>query len=719
MVCKLVTSVRDMPKLAEVLSAVHKVRLRLRVQAAMQGVVYGLLVGAVLIFAIVVLRRFGVFSAPVLRSIPLMSAGLGLCGLFGGLGFALRRIEPITVAARIDKSHELHDRLASALQFVGVGSTPALDPQKELRELAIADAERVAQGIVPSRAAPFTRPHRLGWLGLALLAVAAAWSLRLPRPASPIEAPKKRPAPVEPRLTIESDLLEPEKEELRELIKQAEQAGDKEALELLKQMQKLLEQVERGEISRKQAFEMLAELERRLAAKANEGALEELKERLRKAGSELGESKLAKDVGQALLKEDLEKAQKELKKLAAEALSKAQKNGKSKEEKDALSKAFDRAAEALRQQNQKPDKDKTDKTDKTDKDKQNERDLDKQKDEWKDKTRSEELTRRMQELKDEERRLKKKLEQNPNDEETERRLKKNQRELEQLEREKQEREEARRELEQLQRDMQRAAEEMRKQLEKMTPEQRKALEKMAEDLQRMQQQMKQMQQRGQGQQQMRSQMTVALGSIKQVLRRIARSGQGQDGQGQGQGQQGQGQGQNGQGQNGQGQNGQGQSMKDYMNRAKGKGSGGESDVLVEGDGSDKDGQKMMILGQGNDPVIIPGLGGGQGNDKGNGQQGLGQGGDKAGNEHDPNMLGNATQIDSKRRLTRVYGKEAAGPTRSETILGAAEKGFATQPYRRVYRDYSAVSEKVMSQQRVPPGYRFYVKRYFQMIKPRE
>jgi hypothetical protein len=98
---------------------------------------------------------------------------------------------------------------------------------------------------------------------------------------------------------------------------------------------------------------------------------------------------------------------------------------------------------------------------------------------------------------------------------------------------------------------------------------------------------------------------------------------------------------------------------------------------------------------------------------------MGQGGDRPGDQHDPNLLGNPTQIDSQRRLTRVYGKEGSGPTRSETILGAAQKGFATEPYRHVYRDYSAVSEQVMSQQRVPPGYRFYVKRYFQMIKPRE
>jgi len=37
----------------------------------------------------------------------------------------------------------------------------------------------------------------------------------------------------------------------------------------------------------------------------------------------------------------------------------------------------------------------------------------------------------------------------------------------------------------------------------------------------------------------------------------------------------------------------------------------------------------------------------------------------------------------------------------------------------VYSDYTSVVEEVMSKEKVPPGYRFYVKRYFQLIKPRE
>lgn len=772
-------------------------RRRLRLQRALQHGVYGLLLAVGLSWGATLAYRMGALTGPQLRQIALAAGGLFFVGLLVG---ALRRIDPLQVAARIDQSHALHDRLSSALQFTGVGSTPPpapLGPEAALRDLAIADAEQAARGVEPRRAAPFVRPQRLGWIPILLsLTLITLW-LRLPRQAvSPPEKAPSAPA-AEARLIVDAELIAPEKDELARLLAEAEARGDEEAAAILRELQKLLQQVERGELTRKEAFDKLSELEQRLM-RGKDGALEELGEKLRKAGNELSEAKLTKELGQALAKEDLAKAQAELKKLASEALSRAG-SEKDKSDRQAMAKAFERAAQGLRQSGAEKSKQaqeaeaKANEGDKAqaeerarrmnelqaeekrlkqqlEKNPQDQeakkrleevqRELEKlreqakaeqeqkkqeqaeknQKDEWQGKTREEERTRRSQELQEEERRLKKKLEENPQDEESERRLKKVQRELEQLEREKQEREQARRELEQLERDMQKAAEEMQKQLDRMTPEQRKALEKMMEDMQRLQEQLRRMgggggqsgqrqpgqgqNQGGQGQGQGRGPVTIALGSIKQVLRRVGRTSQGQ---GQGQGQQGQGPGGKGQGQQGQGMSG---SMKDFMNRAKGQGQGqgqgqgGESDVLIEGEGQGKDGQSMILLGQGNDPVIIPGMGlgqkgGGGGQDPGAGPSGNQPGGNRPGTQHDPNMTGDVTQIDSKRRLTRVYGKEGAGPTRSETILGAAERGFSSTPYRKVYGDYTAVSERAMTQQRVPPGYRFYVKRYFQMIKPRE
>ena len=57
--------------------------------------------------------------------------------------------------------------------------------------------------------------------------------------------------------------------------------------------------------------------------------------------------------------------------------------------------------------------------------------------------------------------------------------------------------------------------------------------------------------------------------------------------------------------------------------------------------------------------------------------------------------------------------------RSEVILGAAERGFASRGYQKVYREYHTVAEEALNKDEIPGGYRFYVRRYFQLIRPRE
>ena len=53
------------------------------------------------------------------------------------------------------------------------------------------------------------------------------------------------------------------------------------------------------------------------------------------------------------------------------------------------------------------------------------------------------------------------------------------------------------------------------------------------------------------------------------------------------------------------------------------------------------------------------------------------------------------------------------------ILSAAERGFKGKPYKKVYTDYRTVAEQQINKDKVPDGYRFYVHRYFQLIRPRE
>ena len=58
-----------------------------------------------------------------------------------------------------------------------------------------------------------------------------------------------------------------------------------------------------------------------------------------------------------------------------------------------------------------------------------------------------------------------------------------------------------------------------------------------------------------------------------------------------------------------------------------------------------------------------------------------------------------------------------GPSRRETILAAAQKGFASRGYQDVYANYKRIVEEVMRTEKVPSSYKYYVKRYFTQIHP--
>jgi hypothetical protein len=60
-----------------------------------------------------------------------------------------------------------------------------------------------------------------------------------------------------------------------------------------------------------------------------------------------------------------------------------------------------------------------------------------------------------------------------------------------------------------------------------------------------------------------------------------------------------------------------------------------------------------------------------------------------------------------------------GPSNSEVILTAAERGFKGSGYKKVFTEYHTQAEKEINKDQVPDGYRFYVHRYFQLIRPRE
>jgi hypothetical protein len=84
------------------------------------------------------------------------------------------------------------------------------------------------------------------------------------------------------------------------------------------------------------------------------------------------------------------------------------------------------------------------------------------------------------------------------------------------------------------------------------------------------------------------------------------------------------------------------------------------------------------------------------------------------------VQGAATNSKTGTQDTQVAGQDTGqGGSSSEVIRGAAERGFANKRYTKIYRDYQPVMEEALNKDEIPGGYRFYVRRYFQLIRPRD
>lgn len=290
----------------------------------------------------------------------------------------------------------------------------------------------------------------------------------------------------------------------------------------------------------------------------------------------------------------------------------------------------------------------------------------------------------LQSQRDPQRRLKQKgQDQGPQDAQKQRRLKKNDRELERLQRNLEKQRERRRELERLQRDLERAAASLN--LDASSSELQQMLEQMAEDINRMA--------REQSTEEQMEQLRQRLEELRRLLRQMQRGGKsfklrlGQFNKGA----QGQCQGGGGQGGDGDGN--------------------GKTITLMPGGGS-KGG--LLQLGAKGSSLGLKQGGGGQ---KGQQQPGGGQG-QGIGTEHDPNTMGDPTQIKARPVDVEVSLQHGEGPSRSQVIETAADQGFASPGYSEVHETYERHAESLLESQEVPPGYRRYIRLYFERIRPR-
>jgi hypothetical protein len=95
-------------------------------------------------------------------------------------------------------------------------------------------------------------------------------------------------------------------------------------------------------------------------------------------------------------------------------------------------------------------------------------------------------------------------------------------------------------------------------------------------------------------------------------------------------------------------------------------------------------------------------------------------GDRPGTGTDPNLKGNANTLQGHTQDVAAAGIDTGqGPSASSVVFGAAERGFAGAEYKRIYSEYQTVAEETLQQDQVPAGYEGHVRRYFQLIRPRD
>jgi hypothetical protein len=612
----------------------------------------------------VALHKLGWVAARPARAVLwLAAAGVGASAVVGGSW----RLPDRAGARALDRFHGLHDRLASALAF-GARSANERTP---FMEAAIEDAVLAVPAANPSVAVRLPVPQSLGYATV-LAGVLVGALLFQARPRVPVA----HAATIDP-MEMAPDDLEDVRDFLQQL-KQKDQSEDTRAA--IEEFNKLVDDIANGRLDRTEAFRRMEAIEQKLLT-GSDADKKSLEEQLGQIGEEMKKAELTQPAGDALTEGKLDQARDAMRDLARKMRDPGGTIDKAKL--DQMRAALQKAATAAEKRQQ-------------------------------------QIEQRRQELADDILARKAKAPDGGSDAEQSL-LQKKQRELERLDRDLDEQKSSGRQLDRLDRELQQAAEDLMKDLGLTA----KDLDQGAEDINQMQQQEmseKEKEELKQKLEEMRELMRQqGQGGKGQVLRlkrfgRMARGHGGQPGQGQGQqgegpdgkdGQDGQGQpGQNGQGQNGQdGQGGQGQKGQGGQ-----KGPGGQAgETWVLG----PDGEKLLMLSRGQ-------RSGGSGSDPGGGGEGQSQAGRGWGEGHDPKVQAGATNPKMGTQDTQVQGADSSqGGSRSQVILGAAERGFASRGYQKVYTEYHQVAEESLAKDEIPGGYRFYVKRYFQLIRPRE
>lgn len=681
---------------AALVSALAPVSRRVRVQRALRALALFVPLAAAAAVLASILYAVGALQSVDRDRVYFFAVLLAGWGL--ALGWSRAPSWP-EVGVLVDRTHALGGRIVTALGLLD-DLARGDRPSSPMAMAAVSDAVERSRSIDAARAFPLTAPSRTR---AALLAAAVAMLALLLGPPLPAAVATIEPAHRLRGVAVHEDDLRAARDHLAAL---PERHRSPEVRAEIDALNALLEGLAAREVERTEALRRLGEIAEGLT-NARPGALEATIEALEPMARTLARSEPTAALGEALRERDLSRAATEMERLAESM----EREPPSPAELARLRETLAAAA----------------------------RELD-----------TESLRREREALEEQEDRLLHREREEAAMSETERaeRAEERERELERLRRDIEERREREAELEALRRELSEAMGERESEGGSGERESESGMERAAESMRRFADEAAGEDERGA--------LEREVEAMRELIRRMREGDSDESGSsGEGSSSESPGGAEGGEGTSrmdrfvlrarGEGEEGEGEGMplgvpgerggergEGGTEGSAGEGGEGESAGSRPGAGAEGGGEgeggagdsEMLVLGEGGDARLeIPGMGGaGSSGDERGAGSGTGEpesAGDGRGTGTDGASEAEASARSGDHTTVRVAGAEGAGPSRSEVIRTSAARGFASRAYRDVYGDYRSHAEEALEDEEIPPGYRFYVERYFQLIRPRE
>lgn len=82
-----------------------------------------------------------------------------------------------------------------------------------------------------------------------------------------------------------------------------------------------------------------------------------------------------------------------------------------------------------------------------------------------------------------------------------------------------------------------------------------------------------------------------------------------------------------------------------------------------------------------------------------------------------NVIGDKTNLQSKREIKEITGAQGEGPSEIETTHSPEGRQVAARQYKESYQKYKKMSESVLDNEPIPLGHRQTIRKYFELIRP--